>query len=246
MLPSTAFTFNERVVDRSDVYNKHIAVGSKFQVILGNSVEHIIENTFNKAKGLENVIFGDSVKIIERFAFHETGLTSVTFGVSVKKIGLGAFANCTELKSVTFGDSVTEIGACAFDGCTKLERVCIPDSVDIIIKHDAFRSCPSLNYVRIPKQYIGRDELKRIFGENIRGPRHRLTTAIYTGIDTVFEKRDGCAVDHDTLIGFTGMIRAYITALQIDGVDDDGRLNNVKKTQVPRDRRRGKRQKLIL
>ena len=68
---------------------------------------------------------------------------------TVKKIGVGAFEDCTDLTSVNIPNSVTIISAYAFDGCTSLARVNIPNSV-MSIGQEAFRNCSSMTSITIP------------------------------------------------------------------------------------------------
>ena len=50
-------------------------------------------------------------------------------GLPVTSIGVGAFANCTNLTSVTFGTNVTSIEDSAFRYCSNLASVTIPNSI---------------------------------------------------------------------------------------------------------------------
>ena len=78
---------------------------------------------------------GCTVEAIEDRAFAEyftdKGVTEVQISSSVKRIGDGAFLNCTELTAVTFSgtNGLVEIGAEAFYGCTNLSQFSFPDSV---------------------------------------------------------------------------------------------------------------------
>ena len=59
-------------------------------------------------------------------------VTDLSIPYGVKKIGSGAFFNCTGLTSVTIPDSVTTIESGAFSGCTGLTNIVIPDTVTTI------------------------------------------------------------------------------------------------------------------
>jgi hypothetical protein len=55
--------------------------------------------------------------------FGECGLTSVTIAEGVTNLGIGEFADCTNLTSVTIPGSVTSIGYSAFGDCTSLSSI---------------------------------------------------------------------------------------------------------------------------
>ena len=91
-----------------------------------------------------NFVIPNGVKKIGDGAFYDcTGLTSVTIPDSVTEIGDGAFDDCTGLTSVTIPKSVTTIGHWAFAFCHNLTNITIPDSVTHI-GVDAFGDCPEL------------------------------------------------------------------------------------------------------
>ena len=69
-------------------------------------------------------------------------------GLPVKKIGFGAFQDCTGLTSVTIPDSVTAISDAAFWNCTGLTNIVIPDSVTTI-GEGTFLDCSGLTNVTI-------------------------------------------------------------------------------------------------
>ena len=76
------------------------------------------------------------------------GETNVSIPNTVKRIGAGAFRDCSGLTSVTIPDSVTSIGEEAFRGCSGLKSVTIPDSV-AIIGDDVFFGCSGLKIATI-------------------------------------------------------------------------------------------------
>lgn len=51
---------------------------------------------------------------------------------NVRKLGEGAFQNCTELQSIVLPDNVTELSGYIFDGCTSLAEIDMPDNDDPI------------------------------------------------------------------------------------------------------------------
>ncbi|MBQ9949840.1 MAG: leucine-rich repeat domain-containing protein, partial [Clostridia bacterium] len=89
-------------------------------------------------------------KKIGEGAFEDcTGLTSVTIPDSVTEIDTHAFEGCTGLTSVTIPNSVTRIGGSAFEGCTGLTSVTILEGVKKI-GEGAFEDCTGLTSVTIP------------------------------------------------------------------------------------------------
>lgn len=63
-----------------------------------------------------------------------------------KRIGAGAFMNCTFLRAVSIPDSVAAIGRSAFSGCTGLTEINLSDNVSIIESY-AFKGCTGLRSV---------------------------------------------------------------------------------------------------
>ena len=71
------------------------------------------------------------------------------YTLPVTSIGVGAFANYTNIKSVTIPNSVTRICDQAFYGCTGLTSITIPNSVTEI-RGWAFYGCTGLTLITIP------------------------------------------------------------------------------------------------
>ncbi len=107
--------------------------------------------------------------------------TGITIGKNVKRIGVGAFRNCSKLKFVKFADStvgltiadeafygcsvmeeiqlperLTEIGANAFASCRKLASLTIPEGVTHI-GSGAFATCSVLTEISLPKSLTAMD-----------------------------------------------------------------------------------------
>lgn len=82
-----------------------------------------------------------------------TALFEIKFPQSLKEIGYGAFDGCTNLQKIEFPDSLTYIGQFSFDECCKLQVVEIPDLVKSVDNY-AFRNCTGLK--------------KIIFGRNVK------------------------------------------------------------------------------
>lgn len=109
---------------------------------------------FSGHNNLEEVVFGDEVKIIgdDTFAgssgvFHDCkNLTSVTIGNGVEEIKKYTFYGCSKLASLSLGNSLEVIGNRAFYGCAEIPYLNIPNSVKSIGER-AFWGCKSLTDV---------------------------------------------------------------------------------------------------
>ena len=75
-------------------------------------VVRIEEEAFENCANLRSVTIGNNVEIIEREAFHQSGIQSVTIGDGVKTIGMDAFSSCKSLKKVVMGKNVENNNSC--------------------------------------------------------------------------------------------------------------------------------------
>lgn len=82
---------------------------------------------------------------------------SVAIPEGVRKINVGAFANCTNLKTVTLPNSLTRLSTDAFLNCTSLTSIIIParlnkDSDEGYngFMDGIFQGCTALTYVKLP------------------------------------------------------------------------------------------------
>ena len=99
------------------------------------------------------------VKEIAGEGFRGCAITKLIIPASINKIGIAAFANCSQLKEVEFkeGSVLTEIPQGSFGYDISLTKIHIPDTVESI-GHYAFLECNNLETVNLPKN------LKRIMG----------------------------------------------------------------------------------
>ena len=144
----TDFVFGEEVEHIPALLCCELA--SLKNLVIGNSVTTIGKFAFTSCTGLQKVTIGNSVTAIGGGAFEGcSGLTTVTIGNSVTTIGERAFTSCSGLTEVTIPNSVTTIGDSAFEGCTGLKTVTIGNSVTTIGER-AFYSCTGLTEITIP------------------------------------------------------------------------------------------------
>jgi hypothetical protein len=81
-------------------------------------------------------------------------ITKVICPATLKKIGTGAFANCTSVEEVVFPEdsAIEEVEANAFTKCTALKKFHIPKTL-IAIRGNAFIGCTSLTEVTVDHEH---------------------------------------------------------------------------------------------
>lgn len=84
--------------------------------------ESIPQRKFYKQKDLTAYEIDETVKIIDRLAFAQSGLKSIKIPESVTEIAYGAFLSCAGLTDITIPDSVSVIGTKAFEGTAWLNE----------------------------------------------------------------------------------------------------------------------------
>lgn len=102
---------------------------------------------------LKTIKIPGSIETIEDLAFAGIkGVTSITIPGSVKRIGVGAFANNTDLKEVILEEGVQILDNSVFEGDVALASITIPSSVKSI-GEDCFRNCPGINIKTVHGSY---------------------------------------------------------------------------------------------
>lgn len=99
---------------------------------------------------VENVILGDNVSSIGNNSFYQcSNLSSVSISNSVVSIGRNSFRNCKKLKSVSLPSSIKEIRYAAFAYCSSLSSLVIPEGVESVSEYLLYQ-CKELESIVIP------------------------------------------------------------------------------------------------
>lgn len=137
------------------VYAESFLIINGFSFLCNSSDEAVIYSYDERETEvvIPKTIIGSRVVGIAEYAFmRNTSMTSISFNESIylKKIGISAFANCTNLKSVELNDSIESIATSAFHGCTNLEEIQFNRCKLTEIPDYAFSNCSSLKRIKIP------------------------------------------------------------------------------------------------
>ena len=111
-------------------------------VKLPNGLLEIGEGAFFDCNNLMNIDLPEKVRLVERSAFSNTGISAMNWPKNATSIPDSAFVY-TNLKEFTVPEGVTEINLQAFYGCTDLIKISIPRSVTYI-GSDVFANCRNL------------------------------------------------------------------------------------------------------
>lgn len=115
----------------------------------GESVVAIGNEAFSETS-IENVVLGNSVKVIEERAFFNCKkLENIVLGKGVTNIEKNAFAYCCSISDIDFPQGLLEIGERAFEGCNSLTKIIISSSLKTL-GTNAFYSCCNLTVVTLP------------------------------------------------------------------------------------------------
>lgn len=104
-------------------------------------------SAFNGCSNLTSVTLPASLKWIDKFAFHNTGISTVTIPVGVESIGLSAFADCAKLENVNMlggGD----LDNFVFGNCPLLTEFTFPANIGEVSPL-VFRGSKNLKSIKI-------------------------------------------------------------------------------------------------
>lgn len=135
----------------------YTSAGKIKSIVIPGTVKTIGEKAFYCCNTLKSVVLGNGIEKIKRDAFNRTGLIALEIPGSVKSIGYQAFYHCESLVSLKFNYGIESIiNGYAFAYNRGLKTVIIPGSVKMI--DDAvFYECTSLTGVTLNEgvEYIG-------------------------------------------------------------------------------------------
>ena len=155
----SAYAKNESNWDGYVLYIDNILIGTKpiFEITEPLEIYEIREGTitiatgaFESYKSLHTIVFPDSLKHINNYAFYNcSALNEVVFPNKLETIGEYAFSYCSKLKTVTIPGTVEKIERYIFSQCKHLETLIIEDGAKSM-KSQAFDQCGRLHTVSIP------------------------------------------------------------------------------------------------
>ncbi|MGI6787668.1 MAG: leucine-rich repeat domain-containing protein [Acholeplasmataceae bacterium] len=80
-----------------------------------NSIKTIGDSAFFKCNGIDSIVLGDGVTVIEEYAFAHSSLKSISLGKNLTYIGTYAFSQCGSLTKIIIPSTVIHMGYYAFD-----------------------------------------------------------------------------------------------------------------------------------
>lgn len=109
---------------------------------------------FSNCKGLVNVYFPSSLKVIGTNSFFNcSSINTLVIPDGVEIIGDFAFCNCHNLETIYLPDSLKYLGKSAFKNCDKLVNVALPNNLKRI-ERSCFENCVSLKHVFFGNEII--------------------------------------------------------------------------------------------
>ena len=197
------------------------------EIVIGNNVSSIPDNTFEGCTSLTSVTIPDSVTSIGDYAFYNcTSLDDVYYTSDIASwlnIGFGnssanplsrganLYLNGELATDIVIPDSVTSIGSSAFYNCDSLASVTIPDSVTSIGDY-AFYSCTSLTSVTIGNSVTS-------IGEDAFAYCASLVTITVDSGNSVYHSAGNCLIETAT--------KTLIAGCKNSVIPDDGSVTSI-------------------
>lgn len=127
-------------------------------LVIPANVTSLGPNAFERCEKLVSVKFenGDTpIAIVEKPAYAHTfencdSLKIIELSDRVERIPYHFASDCDELTTVTYPSQLKTVGAWAFSGCKKLKSADFGNTSLAEIEENAFRSCESLDAVKLP------------------------------------------------------------------------------------------------
>ena len=124
--------------------------GKESCAVVPEGVTEIGKTAFIRCRSLKSIRLPNSVKKLGRGAFYDcTELTEMKIPYGVTSIGYFTFGECKNLVSISLPSSIEKIGVCAFTKCSSLNHLTLPLTVKTI-EINAFDECKSLTRIVIP------------------------------------------------------------------------------------------------
>ena len=176
-------------------------------VKLPNGLLEIGEGAFFDCNNLMNIDLPEKVRLVERSAFSNTGISAMNWPKNATSIPDGAFVY-TNLKEFTVPEGVTEINLQAFYGCTDLIKISSPRSVTYI-GSDVFANCRNLTiygfrdsaaeaYAKANTIKFVSADYKVIFKENGRTKKTEYVTEGQNATPPTLDAKAGYTLSWDT------------------------------------------------
>ena len=124
------------------------------KVSFPSSVKTVGYKAFYYHKRLKEINFS-SVEEVKPYSFQYCKISALK-GIKIKRVGEGAFKECSNLKSVSL-QSCEKIGADAFEFCSSLTEIEIP--LTRVLETRCFASCKNLAKIAVT------ENLKYVYGE---------------------------------------------------------------------------------
>lgn len=111
------------------------------------NLSSIKKAAFEGTEMLTEISLPNNIRLIEKYAFYDSGIKNIHLPENLEQIGNYAFA-MSNLESITVPDKVAELGVKIFSGCYKLTEVVLPELITAI-PDEAFLACHKLKTVHV-------------------------------------------------------------------------------------------------
>ncbi len=146
-IPPTV-TYNEKTYPVTVVGGFEGCVGLE-RVVLGENVTIIDGRAFKNCTNLSSINWNDNIVEMRGECFWGClGLTDVVISANRRVVGVDNFRDCQNIETVTIHDGATEIGQGEFTGCISIKAIDIPNSV-LTVGPNAFQGCSNLVAAKI-------------------------------------------------------------------------------------------------
>lgn len=124
--------YKETDLEKEDEHSKDFVIeddilveykGSNEVVVIPEGIREIGINAFWKNEHVKNVVFPESLEVINSGAFAEVDLQELNLPNGLKKIDKNAFVGCNSLISVDLPSSIQSLHNQAFDSCDRLKNI---------------------------------------------------------------------------------------------------------------------------